>query len=844
MFFDRLLSRWKIQTKVLVFIVPFVLSITAVGLASLYASRLLQSQMQLSNGVVETLGGFKNVYAAMTDFLQQTTQDNKTALDSKISTQLSQLKATRAGIADDNGRTQMDAAIAGTQAIAGRVSELWQLNRDELDLRASIQADTDKLSKYKSYLFTGATKIRANLSADETKAKTMLFQSEALIKSADFISEMVANFNAAATPDAKMAIIKGAMAELTTVSAEIVADLPYSRKNIGDMLTENVARLKELADHPTADDATMTAMEQAINLLRPVSVRLQGATIIKAREASKAFVTLDQPIAEATTLVNDMRQIVELADAVELKSTRFLADPTDENMNKLQPALDGLGRRVADGNRLAKVPNDLKAGISVMGPIPKAINDKSKRLIEITARRTQAFQSAAGDIRNIWEKLTDYAASQQALAEVERRAANTFSVTATLIGLLVAVIAGFGLITTFKGPLTRITNAMRQLASGDLTVAVEGEKRPDEIGDMARALGVFKDNAVAKIRAEAEGEQVRAQIEADRARNDAEKQQADQDVQFAVSELASGLERLANGDVSATLDRPFAGRMEQLRADFNRSLTRLKETIGLIQGNVTAIQGNVQQMAHSTDDLSRRTETQAASLEETAAAVNEVTSNVRQAADKAREVNAIVGETRTNAEKSAVVVNNAVSAMGRIEDASKKIEQIISVIEEIAFQTNLLALNAGVEAARAGEAGKGFAVVAQEVRELAQRSGRAAKDIKTLINTSTEEVNAGSRLVQETGAALTVISEQIATISAHVEGIASASRDQSAALGEVNGAVGQMDSLTQQNAAMVEETSAASRQLADEADQLVSLLRQFRIDGGVPQQITRREWAA
>ncbi|HBF32890.1 MAG TPA: methyl-accepting chemotaxis protein, partial [Rhizobium sp.] len=691
MFFDRLLSRWKIQTKVLVFIVPFVLSISTVGVAGFYASRLLQSQMQLSNNVVETLSGFKNVYAAMTEFLQSTTEGNKSALDAKISAQLSQLKASRGGLADGEGRNKIDAAIASTEVIAGRVSELWKLNADELDLRASIQADADKLSKYKSYLFAGATKIRTNLSADETKAKAMLFQSEALNKSADFISEVVANFNAATTPDAKMGIIKGAIKELNAVGAEVVADLPDTRKNIGDMLMENLARLTELSAHETADETTMTAMEQTINLLRPVSVRLQGATIIKAREASKVFVSLDQPIAAATTLVNDMRQIVDLADGVELKSTRFLANPSSENMDKLTPALSGLGRRVSDNTRTANLPNDLKAGVSVMAPLPKSIEDKSKRLIDITARRGQAFQSAGADIRDIWSKLTEFAATQQAEAERERLAADTFSLSATVIGLLVAVIAGFGLIATFKGPLTRITNAMRQLASGDLGVAVEGANRPDEIGDMARALGVFKDNAVAKIRAEAEGEQIRAQIEADRARNDAEKQQAEQEVQFAVSELASGLERLANGDVSATLDRPFAGRMEQLRSDFNRSLTRLKETIGLIQGNVTAIQGNVQQMAHSTDDLSRRTETQAASLEETAAAVNEVTSNVRQAADKAREVNAIVGETRTNAEKSAVVVGNAVSAMGRIEDASKKIEQIISVIEEIAFQTNLLA---------------------------------------------------------------------------------------------------------------------------------------------------------
>jgi methyl-accepting chemotaxis protein len=191
-----------------------------------------------------------------------------------------------------------------------------------------------------------------------------------------------------------------------------------------------------------------------------------------------------------------------------------------------------------------------------------------------------------------------------------------------------------------------------------------------------------------------------------------------------------------------------------------------------------------------------------------------------------------VALTKKTADSSGAVVGDAVAAMGRIEEASQKIEQIIEVIDDIAFQTNLLALNAGIEAARAGEAGKGFAVVAQEVRELAQRSADAAREIKGLIEKSTREVTAGSELVQKTGNVLASISQEIIVISKHVETIATASHDQSAALQEVNGSVNAMDQMTQKNASMVEETTQASRQLADEADALMGLLQQFRIGNG------------
>ncbi len=375
---------------------------------------------------------------------------------------------------------------------------------------------------------------------------------------------------------------------------------------------------------------------------------------------------------------------------------------------------------------------------------------------------------------------------------------------------------------------------MRGLAAGALDTTIEGDARRDEIGDMARALGIFKENALSKVRIESESEEQRARAEQERLRNDAEKREIDRQIDFAVGELAAGLGRLAQGDLSRQIDTPFSGRLEQLRMDFNGSLVRLQDTLIQIRNNALAIQRSGNDLHGSADELSKRTEAQAASLEETAAAVDEITVTVRSSADRAHEANLAVSQTKKSADSSAVVVSNAISAMSRIEDASRQIEQIIEVIDEIAFQTNLLALNAGIEAARAGDAGKGFAVVAQEVRELAQRSAGAAREIKDLINKSTNEVSTGSHLVQETGAVLASISQQIVSVSGHVEMIATASRDQAAALHEVNGSVNQMDQMTQQNAIMVDEATAASRQLANQADTLMMLVEQFRLEAEAP----------
>ena len=297
-----------------------------------------------------------------------------------------------------------------------------------------------------------------------------------------------------------------------------------------------------------------------------------------------------------------------------------------------------------------------------------------------------------------------------------------------------------------------------------------------------------------------------------------------------VDTLAGCLTNFADGDLSQKIDKPFIPTLERLRTDFNAASDKLKRAMTTVADNARAIASGSGEIRTAADELAKRTEQQAASVEETAAALEEITTTVKDSSRRAEEAGQLVGKTREHAEHSGEVVRNAISAMDQIETSSREISNIIGVIDEIAFQTNLLALNAGVEAARAGEAGKGFAVVAQEVRELAQRSAKAAKEIKTLITASGGHVQNGVSLVTKAGSALQEIATQVHDINSNVVAIVEASREQSTALGEINQAVNTVDQSTQQNAAMVEEQTAASHGLAQEAAALFELLDQFKFD--------------
>ena len=297
---------------------------------------------------------------------------------------------------------------------------------------------------------------------------------------------------------------------------------------------------------------------------------------------------------------------------------------------------------------------------------------------------------------------------------------------------------------------------------------------------------------------------------------------------------------VAAGDLTSQITTDGMDETGQLLTALKDMNAKLHDIVGQVRGGTDTIATASSQIAAGNMDLSSRTEEQASSLEETASSMEELTSTVKQNADNARQASALASSASDVASRGGAVVSQVVQTMGSINESAKKIVDIISVIDGIAFQTNILALNAAVEAARAGEQGRGFAVVAAEVRNLAQRSASAAKEIKTLISDSVEQVDAGSRLVDQAGATMNEVVESVRRVNDIISEITAASGEQSAGIEQINQAIIQMDTVTQQNASLVEEAAAAAESMQDQAKQLSDVVSIFKLNEQVRATPPRR----
>ena len=456
----------------------------------------------------------------------------------------------------------------------------------------------------------------------------------------------------------------------------------------------------------------------------------------------------------------------------------------------------------------------------------------------------------------------------------------TIDIALAAAALLIGLLAAWAVARSIVKPVTAMTGTMTALAGGDLGVTIPALANRDEIGRMAQAVQVFKENAIEKKSMDeaerARLEEERREEEAQRAREAAIGEEiatliegvsngdlsrrldlAGKDgfyktmsqginrltdtVEAVIADLGAVLSALAQGDLNKRVERDYQGAFQTLKTDVNATSAKLSEIVGQITQAAETIASAAAEVSTGSADLAERTEQQASSLEETAASMEELGATVRSNADNAQRANTMAADARSAAESGGGVAGSAIEAMRRIEDASRKITDIIGVIDEIAFQTNLLALNAAVEAARAGDAGRGFAVVAQEVRNLAQRSAQASKEIKSLILDSDSQVRDGVDLVKRAGDALGGIVSGVQQVAGLIAEMAAASSEQASALDEINATVSQMDEMTQKNAALVEETTAAAQAMAGQAGDLKTLIGFFKLDPRSVQAIAAQQ---
>ncbi len=521
---------------------------------------------------------------------------------------------------------------------------------------------------------------------------------------------------------------------------------------------------------------------------------------------------------------SQLRGYLVTGDKSYLKSYYEGRDEYDEVSQKLKSTLtDPAMLKAVEASRVATVAWRKDWGDRLIQVVGSGGRDQAQQ--EVRDAGSKVLVSAAvlplRDVRNAEAKHIAQNGSRQQMAIVTAMVALAIGGVALIA---IAMTLSRMLSRTIARPITTLTEAMTQLAKGDNDIAVDAD-RADELGDMARAVLVFRDAALAKAEADrAKAEADRAKEEADRARIGAEAAQ-----RRVVETLDTALAALASGDLTHVITTPFEPEYERLRQSFNSAVEGLEQSISGVAKSAQSVHSGAAEIYSASEDLSRRTEQQAASLEETTAATQQVTVMVSETARRAAEARTAIEVANGNAAEGGAIVTEAISAMDAIQTSSEEISQIINLIDSITFQTNLLALNAGVEAARAGDAGKGFAVVASEVRALAQRSADAARDIKALIHTSSEQVASGVGRVGNTGEMLTLIGAKIGDTNDLINEIAQNTETQAENLKQVSSAVSSMDRMTQQNAAMVNEATAAARSLATQADELATLVARFRL---------------
>ncbi|WP_241233653.1 methyl-accepting chemotaxis protein [Altericroceibacterium xinjiangense] len=508
----------------------------------------------------------------------------------------------------------------------------------------------------------------------------------------------------------------------------------------------------------------------------------------------------------ATVIENDLPDFRKHLDDIAAEREELTS-----RLDALRPFMDG-----EDTQRFARLERGLADYYKATDTVPAlwmaGQKEAAEDVIQHPAREAyEIIDEVLGEIVQAQDQELETGA-----AAMDAQSASVIWTLALVSFIGIAVICGVLIVVVRRqvtGPIVAMTGLMDRLANGDNSMDVPYHDRRDEVGNMARAVLVFRDNARS---------QAAAQIE--KARADAEQKQV-------VDTLSDGLGRLAKGDLTFEIEAQFSGAYEQVKANFNGAVESLRDLISRVIVSAQTLRTGSQEIAQAAEDLARRTEGNAASLEETSASLTEIDGRIKATAAAAERTVVRADEAISSVSGGRSIAGEAVQAMGRVRESARSIDEVIEGVDKIAFQTRVLAMNAAVEAGRAGEAGRGFAVVADLVSALAVRAEEEARRARDQLTVTQTDIVAAVGAVQRIDDALTDISEGVGEVHGLLGSMATDNQAQASAITQISVAVHAMDHSTQQNAAMVEETSAAARNLSSEVHALAEQTTRFRIEG-------------
>ncbi|OHV77775.1 methyl-accepting chemotaxis protein [Ensifer sp. LCM 4579] len=825
---DRLLQRLRIVTKVLLFVIPLVALIAGIGLVGFFTARTLNGHMTVTRETINNLSDFQALRSALQVFADNPSAKARDALVDAIDEQEAGVGALEALLTRDADKAQIASVVGLGSRMRAQADKLWAVEVERGKVTESLEAALADMTRNGNGAYKQIDILRSQSGEKEAFAKALLFDAAAYQGLAERIKKFRLPVTMAVNPDAK---IEQAMKLLP----HLMKQIDESERIASEKVKKPIGELKVLAEQvqavlagPEENDKKKNALVPILSKFSKYEADFAKAAAANSDTAAKRFVSMDGEIVTLKTLIGLMGETFKGLDSARLHISELhrKLEPANRDLvvadlKAVRATADKLSELGAKNATLRELPAKL-------GPSLDNIDKGTAALIDVGARWQAAKSEAAALVADASGTLESFVSRAQEAGKQDSQRSATVSIVAMVAGTLLAIIGGLMLVETLRGPLKRVTETMTRLANGDLEVAIEGRNRGDEIGDMVRSVAVFRDNALENVRLGREAEAARTLSAQEQARRSEERARVEAEQMQALNALSDVLSQLAAGNLEEGMAEDLPADYVIMARTYNNAVEALRATLMDVRLVTEEITGGTGNLSASADDLARRTEQQAAALEESSRALSQLTEIVRATAESARQTTVSVDETNSYAQHSGEVVAKAIDAMAAINRSSEKIGTIIGVIDEIAFQTNLLALNAGVEAARAGEAGRGFAVVAQEVRELAQRCASAAREIKELISASSVQVRSGVELVQETGNALSVINDHIATIHSLVSNIEAAAADQYRGLNEVNTAVHEVELITQQNAAMVEENTAEIHGLRRQVEMLNEKIERFK----------------